>query len=120
MMCTLGERRNRTTEPIKIDKLVTVVELQNTTNLLNYLQVLILLRVKIVKWCGIIWGSIWKGKIYRDAQIDIASTKDIFKEWMTSFNFDIFKCYITLIFDRMLKDSTRTTFELTECDWATS
>jgi len=39
---------------------------------------------------------------------------------MTSFNFDIFKCYMTLIFDWMLKDSTRTTFELPECDWATT
>jgi len=47
--CPLFVREDSTTEPKQVDLLVCIVELQNATNLINNLQVLILLHVPVVQ-----------------------------------------------------------------------
>ncbi len=41
-------RRDSTPEAVKVDVLVCVVELQNLTDTVNYLQVLVLKRVEVM------------------------------------------------------------------------
>jgi len=78
MSCTLSKRRNCATKSVQIDEFVAVVELKNSTNWLNHLQVLVFLRIEEMEWARVLRRPVRKGEIDGDAQVNITATKDVF------------------------------------------
>jgi len=59
-------RRDSTPEAVQVDVLVCVVELQNLTDTVNYLQILVLKRVKVMKTVPICRSAVGQRKVDGD------------------------------------------------------
>ena len=80
MGCSVSVRRNGTSKSIERNLLISVVELENTANALDGLQVLIALRVEVMERIWLSWISVGQGEVNGDAEFDFAASKDVLKE----------------------------------------
>ena len=63
---SLAVRRDSSSEAVQVDMLVCIVELQNLTNTVYYLEVLVLNGVKVVQAVPVLRRTIGQREIYGD------------------------------------------------------
>ena len=78
--CSLRVWWNTTTEAEQIYPLISVVVLENATNLVDDLKVMVLLHVKVVERFTGSWVPILKSEIDGDGEVDLTAPENVFKE----------------------------------------
>ncbi len=98
-------RRNCATEPIESYLFVRIVILKDITHTSDSLQILIAVRIKVVKWLWRCWVSIRHSKVDCNSQVDLAATKHILEEWMHALHFAAAKFEISLLSNLKVKSA---------------
>ena len=88
---------NGATEPVQIDLLVGVVELEDVADALDGVQVLVPIRVHVVERVGGAGVSVGEGEVNSDGQIDRATTENVLEERMLALNSQVLHLELGLL-----------------------
>ena len=88
---------NGATEPVQIDLLVGVVELEDVTNTLDGVQVLVPVRVHVMERVGGAGIPVGQGEVDSDGEIDRATTKNVLEERMLALNSQVLHLELGLL-----------------------
>lgn len=86
MTSALCVGRDRTSKPIKLDLLVSVIVLQDVAHALDHLHVLVGSRVEIVEGAGVVGSAIGQSEVDRDGKINFAAAEDVLEERASRLN----------------------------------
>lgn len=81
--------RHCSSEPVELDLLVGVVMLQDASNALDDLHILVFRRVEIVERSGVVGRSVRESEINGDGKVYFASAKDVLEEGTPCFNVQV-------------------------------
>lgn len=76
----LSVRRDSAAEPKQVDPFVSVIELQNAADLLNYLKVLVSGHVKVMQGLGTRRVAVAQCEVNRDVEVHSAAAENVLKE----------------------------------------
>ena len=89
--------RNGATEPVQIDLLVGVVELEDVADALDGVQVLVPVRVHVVERVGGAGIPVGQGEVDSDGEIDRATTENVLEERMLALNSQVLHLELGLL-----------------------
>ena len=95
---TVGVGRDCATEAVEVDHLVSVIELENVAHILDSLQILVALRVEIVKRGWLARVAIGQGEVDGDRKVDFATAKDVFEERVLAIDLQVSHVESALLF----------------------